>query len=183
MRKADAKGGALGGRRGSREFARAKAGVRGQESDARSLESEVEVGRIDHGQDARATAELICVHGHLGPALREWDPAGAGQAPFRVGAGSPWYGGHHSPIIPRSGSAKASGTGEDPRKKECLFLTNEAIMLLKTKDRQNERSQTKPISERRNPKSRKPKIETGHSKFETQNRQRNPAARDCGFFT
>jgi hypothetical protein len=30
-------------------------------------------------------------------------------------------------------------------KKECLFLTNEAIMLLKTKDRQNERSQTKPI--------------------------------------
>jgi hypothetical protein len=31
-------------------------------------------------------------------------------------------------------------------KKECLISTNEAIMLLKTKDRQNERSQTKPIS-------------------------------------
>ena len=32
-----------------------------------------------------------------------------------------------------------------PTKKECLFLTNEAVRLLKTKDRQNERSRTKPI--------------------------------------
>jgi hypothetical protein len=31
------------------------------------------------------------------------------------------------------------------RKKECLILTNKAIMLLKTKDRENEQSQTKPI--------------------------------------
>jgi hypothetical protein len=30
-------------------------------------------------------------------------------------------------------------------KKDCLFLTNEAVMLLKTKDRQNERSRTNPI--------------------------------------
>jgi hypothetical protein len=36
--------------------------------------------------------------------------------------------------------------GRGPQKKECLISTNEAIMLLKTKDRQNERSQTKPIS-------------------------------------
>jgi len=31
------------------------------------------------------------------------------------------------------------------QKKECLFLTNEAVMLLKRKDRENERSRTKPI--------------------------------------
>ena len=37
--------------------------------------------------------------------------------------------------------------GAAAEKKECLFLTNEAIMLLKTKDRQNERSRTKPILE------------------------------------
>jgi hypothetical protein len=30
-------------------------------------------------------------------------------------------------------------------KKECLNLTNKAIMLLKTKDRENEQSRTKPI--------------------------------------
>jgi hypothetical protein len=35
------------------------------------------------------------------------------------------------------------------RKKDCLNFTNEAIMLLKTKDRQNERSRTKPISDER----------------------------------
>ena len=34
--------------------------------------------------------------------------------------------------------------GED-QKKECLILTNKAVMLFKTKDRENERSQTKPI--------------------------------------
>ena len=37
--------------------------------------------------------------------------------------------------------------GEEAEKKECLFFTNEATMLLKTKDRQNEQSQTKPILE------------------------------------
>jgi len=37
----------------------------------------------------------------------------------------------------------SGGVGNE--KKECLFLTNEATMLLKTKDRENERSQTKPI--------------------------------------
>ena len=31
------------------------------------------------------------------------------------------------------------------KKKECLILTNEAVMLLKTNDRENERSRTKPI--------------------------------------
>ena len=34
-------------------------------------------------------------------------------------------------------------------KKECLFLTNEATILLKTKDRVYERSQTKPILDMR----------------------------------
>ena len=38
-----------------------------------------------------------------------------------------------------------AGTLWGPRKKECLFLTNEANMLLKTKDRKNEQSRTKPI--------------------------------------
>ena len=33
-----------------------------------------------------------------------------------------------------------------PAKKECLFLTNKATMLLKIKDRVYERSQTNPIS-------------------------------------
>jgi len=32
-----------------------------------------------------------------------------------------------------------------PQKKECLFLTNKATILLKTKDRVYEQSQTKPI--------------------------------------
>ena len=41
----------------------------------------------------------------------------------------------------------ASHGGEAAEKKECLFLTNKANMLLKTKDRQNEQSQTKPILE------------------------------------
>ena len=35
--------------------------------------------------------------------------------------------------------------GEKEEKKDCLILTNEAVRLLKTKDRQNERSRTKPI--------------------------------------
>jgi len=52
-----------------------------------------------------------------------------GQAPSGVGAGRSWYGG------------RASGAA----KKECLFLTNKANMLLKTKDWKNEQSQTKPI--------------------------------------
>jgi hypothetical protein len=38
---------------------------------------------------------------------------------------------------------RAHGGGD--QKKECLILTNKANMLLKTKDRENERSQTKPI--------------------------------------
>ena len=38
-----------------------------------------------------------------------------------------------------------AGTLRGPQKKECLFLTNIANMLLKTKDWENERSQTKPI--------------------------------------
>ena len=37
--------------------------------------------------------------------------------------------------------------GEAAEKKECLFLTNKANMLLKTKDRQNEQSQTQPNAE------------------------------------
>jgi len=57
------------------------------------------------------------------------------------------------------------------RKKECLFFTNEAIMLLKTKGRQNERSQTKPISESRNSK-----FETGNSEQVTQDSLFNLAA-------
>ena len=36
--------------------------------------------------------------------------------------------------------------GEAAEKKGCLFLTNKATMLLKTKDRENEQSQTKPNS-------------------------------------
>ena len=38
---------------------------------------------------------------------------------------------------------RAHGGGD--QKKECLILTNEAVMLLKKNDRENERSQTKPI--------------------------------------
>ena len=38
-----------------------------------------------------------------------------------------------------------------PRKKECLFLTNKATMLLKTRDRVYEQSQTKPILLGENP--------------------------------
>jgi hypothetical protein len=42
------------------------------------------------------------------------------------------------------------GLAEVPpaEKKECLILTNKATMLLKTKDRENEQSQTKPILSR-----------------------------------
>ena len=35
--------------------------------------------------------------------------------------------------------------GAARRKKDCLFLTNKAVMLLKKQDRENERSRTKPI--------------------------------------
>ena len=38
-----------------------------------------------------------------------------------------------------------TGYQKSAEKKECLFLTNKAIMLLKTKGRENEQSQTKPI--------------------------------------
>jgi hypothetical protein len=48
------------------------------------------------------------------------------------------------------------------RKKECLFLTNEAIMLLKTKDRQNERSQTKPIKATKLLKTKENDCEQSH---------------------
>ena len=37
------------------------------------------------------------------------------------------------------------------QKKECLFLTNKATMLLQTKDRKNKQSQTKPIFPGGNP--------------------------------
>ena len=46
--------------------------------------------------------------------------------------------------LQRGGNAGVRG-GETRRKKECLNLTNEATMLLKTNDRVYERSQTKPI--------------------------------------
>ena len=48
---------------------------------------------------------------------------------------------------PCSAGAVAQGAHgrEDRRKKECLNLTNKAIMLLKTKGRENEQSRTKPI--------------------------------------
>ena len=38
-----------------------------------------------------------------------------------------------------------TGHQKSAEKKECLFLTNKAIMLLKTKGRENEQSRTKPI--------------------------------------
>ncbi len=37
--------------------------------------------------------------------------------------------------------------GEEGQEKDCLFLTNKATILLKTKDRENEQSQTKPNSQ------------------------------------
>ena len=46
-------------------------------------------------------------------------------------------------LLERLLRGRAKG-GED-QKKECLILTNEAVMLLKTNDRENERSRTKPI--------------------------------------
>ena len=45
---------------------------------------------------------------------------------------------------PRDGSLQGAG-GRGGAKKECLFLTNKATILLKIKDRENEQSQTKPI--------------------------------------
>ena len=56
----------------------------------------------------------------------EWPPSSR--------AGCPCYGG-----------AVTTGAMAGTRKKECLFLTNKAVMLLKRKDRENERSRTKPI--------------------------------------
>ena len=41
--------------------------------------------------------------------------------------------------------------GGKDQKKECLNLTNKAVMLLKTKDRENEQSRTKPILAVRKP--------------------------------
>jgi hypothetical protein len=38
------------------------------------------------------------------------------------------------------------GHRRGPQKKECLILTNKAVMLLKTKDRENEQSRTNPIA-------------------------------------
>ena len=46
---------------------------------------------------------------------------------------------------PASSRRRRQPGGRGARKKECLNLTNKAIMLLKTKDRENEQSQTKPI--------------------------------------
>jgi len=43
------------------------------------------------------------------------------------------------------GFLRGRAEGGEHQKKECLFLTNEAVRLLKTKDRENERSRTKPI--------------------------------------
>ena len=48
-------------------------------------------------------------------------------------------------IVLLQAGASGSRGDEGREKKECLNSTNEAIMLLKTKDRKNERSQTKPI--------------------------------------
>ena len=47
-----------------------------------------------------------------------------------------------SPVAARPGQVISR---EGHRKKECLNLTNKATMLLKTKDRENEQSQTNPI--------------------------------------
>ena len=50
------------------------------------------------------------------------------------------------PASALAGAVAPKAPGDEVRgKKECLNLTNEAIMLLKTKDRENERSQTNPI--------------------------------------
>ena len=51
---------------------------------------------------------------------------------------------NHGAVASNWGGCSA-GAMTQPAKKECLFLTNEATMLLITKDRKNERSQTKPI--------------------------------------
>jgi hypothetical protein len=49
----------------------------------------------------------------------------------------------------RGGKTMKQGVRGGPRtqEKECLFLTNKAVMLLKLKDRKNEQSRTKPIFE------------------------------------
>ena len=46
--------------------------------------------------------------------------------------------------------------GAGAAKKECSFLTKKATMLLKTKGRENEQSQTKPILEKENRKLEAP---------------------------
>jgi hypothetical protein len=48
--------------------------------------------------------------------------------------------------IPATAWQLHRGTEAMDEKKECLILTNKATMLLKTKDRVYEQSQTKPIS-------------------------------------
>jgi hypothetical protein len=88
----------------------------------RSLKSKVEVRRSGHGQDAPARRPRCAGLGRRLPVLR----GAIRRLSLKAG-------------VPRLGGPAGA------EKKECLFLTNEAIMLLKTKDRQNERSQTKPI--------------------------------------
>ena len=54
---------------------------------------------------------------------------------------------HNHGAVASNWSGFAVGYGDEiRRKKDCLFLTNEATMLLKTQGRENEQSQTKPIS-------------------------------------
>ena len=58
---------------------------------------------------------------------------------------------HRGPFVyqgrdPDGTVACGAHDGEATEKKECLILTNKATMLLKTKDRKNEQSQTKPNS-------------------------------------
>ena len=59
----------------------------------------------------------------------------SGSATKRSRAKRPCYGG-----------AVTLGGVAGVEKKECLFLTNKAVMLLKAKDRQNEQSRTNPFS-------------------------------------
>ena len=82
--------------------------------------SGVEEQRSDHGPGTPVIWPGTFVqHGHLGCGITAGDARRNGSL-----RGGRWRGG---------------------RKKECLNLTNKAIMLLKTKGRQNEQSQTKPI--------------------------------------
>jgi hypothetical protein len=73
----------------------------------------------------------------------------------------------------RDARARRTDHGRDARataraaKKECLFLTNEAIMLLKTKGRQNERSQTKPIKATKLLETKENRYEQSHYVIES----------------